>query len=216
MVDSGYSHTTVTPLLHGRSIQPAIRRLDIGGKFLTNYLKELVSIRHYNMMDETYLMNEVKEAVCYVSDDFRQDLEQTWKGGVGDGRTRQKDGGGGSGSNVVVDYVLPDYNTHRRGYVRPHDRSAIAAVKKRNVRKAGSGPGEDDAVSEDLMTLGNERFTVPELFFNPTDVGMKQAGLPETIMQSLHCLPGALWPAMLGNVLLVGGNAKIRGFLNRL
>jgi hypothetical protein len=36
-------------------------------KHLTNYLKEIVSMRQYNMVDETYIMNEVKEAVCYLA-----------------------------------------------------------------------------------------------------------------------------------------------------
>ncbi|KAI9797292.1 MAG: Actin- protein 6, partial [Piccolia ochrophora] len=75
VVDSGYSHTTINPLLNNRPIHAAVRRLDIGGKFLTNYLKELVSMRHYDMMDETHLMNQVKEAVCYVSSDFTADLD---------------------------------------------------------------------------------------------------------------------------------------------
>ena len=50
-------------------------RLDVGGKLLTNQMKELVSFRQWNMMDETYIMNEVKEACCYVSLNFAQDLE---------------------------------------------------------------------------------------------------------------------------------------------
>lgn len=36
-----------------------MRRLNIGGKLLTNYLKELVSYRQWNMMDEYLLMNQV-------------------------------------------------------------------------------------------------------------------------------------------------------------
>ena len=51
------------------------RRIDIGGKLLTNHLKELVSYRQWNMMDETYIINDVKEACCYVSTDFAKDME---------------------------------------------------------------------------------------------------------------------------------------------
>ena len=205
LIDSGFSHTTVTPLYKGRPVQQAIRRLDIGGKFLTNYLKELVSIRHYNMLDETHLMNEIKEAVCYVTTNFSRDLERTWKGGAGDRRKVGDDGG-----NIIVDYVLPDYNTQKQGYTRPHDPSLVAKLKKIGAVVGGSGPVED------FMTLGNERFTVPELLFNPGDVGMKQVGLPEAVMQSLSGLPPGLWPAMLANVVLVGGNTKIDGLVERL
>ncbi len=49
--------------------------IDVGGKLLTNQLKELTSFRQWNMMDETYIMNNVKEACCYVSLDFKRDLE---------------------------------------------------------------------------------------------------------------------------------------------
>ncbi|KAI9719781.1 MAG: hypothetical protein M1812_003269 [Candelaria pacifica] len=205
IIDSGFSHTTVTPLFRGRPIQSAIRRLDVGGKILTNYLKELVSIRHYNMMDETHLMNEVKEAVCFVSKDFNRDLQRTWKGGVGDRRDADS-----SGEGIVIDYVLPDYNTHRHGFMRPHDPSLSAKLKK-----LGAAAGANEGI-EDFMTLGNERFAVPELLFSPGDVGMKQPGVAEAVIQSMSALPSGLWPAMLANIMVVGGNAKIDGFVERL
>ena len=205
VIDSGFSQTTVTPVFKGRPIQQAIRRLDIGGKFLTNYLKELVSIRHYNMLDETHLMNEVKETICFISDDFRRDLERTWKG-TSNSRKKVLE----TDKEIVIDYVLPDYNGHKHGYMRPHDPSLTAKMKK-----IGSLAGTADMV-EDYMTLGNERFTVPELLFNPGDIGMKQPGLPETVMQSLSALPTGLWPAMLANILVVGGNSNLDGFMTRL
>ncbi|KAI9788240.1 MAG: Actin- protein 6 [Piccolia ochrophora] len=66
------------------------------------------------------------------------------------------------------------------------------------------------------MTLGNERFVVPELLFRPGDIGMEQAGIAELITHSLATLPGALWPALLANVVVVGGNAHMPGFVERL
>ena len=50
-------------------------RTDVGGKLLTNHLKELVSFRQWNMMEETYIVNDVKEKCCYVSTQFSADLE---------------------------------------------------------------------------------------------------------------------------------------------
>ena len=186
----------------GRAIQQAIRRLDVGGKVLTNYLKELLSIRHYNLINEEYLVNEAKEKICFISNDFRNDLERTWKGNL---KTRKQ-----TTDSLVIDYVLPDYNSGTQGFMRPHDPSLAAKVKKMG---ALANPG---GVVEDFMTLGNERFTVPELLFNPSDVGMKEAGLPETVLQSLSGLPTGLWPAMLANILVVGGNSLLDGFMERL
>ncbi|KAL1999039.1 hypothetical protein VTN02DRAFT_5154 [Thermoascus thermophilus] len=203
VVDSGYSHTTITPVYKGKPLQRAIRRLDIGGKHLTNYIKEMVSIRQYNMVDETYIMNEVKEAVCYVSNDFARDMERTWKG-------NKKRGQPDPGEGIVVDYVLPDPNANKRGYMRPHD--PFLNAKKRKSLLSGAGA----EALEDVLVLGNERFTVPEILFSPSDIGMKQAGIPDIILQSLSALPTGLHPAFLANVLVVGGNSLIPGFMERL
>ncbi|KAJ5108809.1 Actin-like protein arp6 [Penicillium angulare] len=201
VVDSGYSHTTITPVYKGRPLQRAIRRLDIGGKFLTNYLKEVVSMRQYNMVDESYIMNEVKEAVSFVSNDFKTDMEHTWKAD----KKRQVEEG------VVVDFVLPDPNAGRKGFMRPHD-PLLHAKKK----KGASSGLSSEILSEDVLVLGNERFAIPELLFNPGDIGMTSAGIPDMIMQSLSVLPPALHAAFLANVLVVGGNALIPGFMERL
>ena len=205
LIDSGFSGTTVTPVVHGRPIQQAIRHMDVGGKFLTNYLKEIISIRHYNMVDETHLVNEIKESVCFVSSNFQRDLERTWKGASPVQRAEKDDEKG-----IVLDYVLPDYSSHKQGHTRPHDPSLNAKMKKIGAMKV---PGE---AVEDFMTLSNERFCVPELLFNPQDIGMRQPGIAEVAFQSLTCVPTGLWPSMLANILLVGGNTLMEGFMNRM
>jgi actin-related protein 6 len=48
--------------------------MDLGGKALTNYLKELVSYRSLNVMDETLLIDDAKEKLCFVSLDAPRDL----------------------------------------------------------------------------------------------------------------------------------------------
>ncbi|KAF2966849.1 hypothetical protein GQX73_g6729 [Xylaria multiplex] len=201
LIDSGHSHTTVTPVFQGKPIHPAIRRLDIGGKFLTNYLTRVLSLRHYDMRNETYIVNEMKEAACYVSLDFKQDLERSWKGTRGERREPYVSGGG-----IAKDYVLPDFHTRSQGVVRDYDPAQASRAKRLAV-------GES---SEDVLTLRNERFTIPELLFNPSDIGMRQPGLPNLVLQSLQCLPQGLWPGFLANILVVGGNSLFDGFIQRL
>jgi actin-related protein 6 len=202
IIDTSYSDTTILPLYNGKLIQSAVRRLTVGGKLMTNYLKELSSLRHYNMMEETYLLNEIKEAVSYVvpsSQQFARDLERTWKGRLGDKRELD--------SSVVVDYVLPDYENAIHGLARPHD---PAKSRMRRGLQPLQGPRED------LLPLGNERFAVPELLFNPSDIGIQEAGIPGAVMESLNGLPEAPKVGLLANVVVVGGNSLISGFLNRL
>lgn len=67
-----------------------------------------------------------------------------------------------------------------------------------------------------VLPVGNERFTVPELLFTPSDIGMQQEGIAGTVLQSLQALPKGLWQAFLANVLVVGGTSKLPGFVARL
>ncbi|RYP26372.1 hypothetical protein DL768_011740 [Monosporascus sp. mg162] len=202
LVDSGYSHTTVSPILNGRPIHPAVRRLDVGGKLMTNHLTRLLSLRHYDMRNDTYIVNEMKEAACYVSLDFAGDLEKSWKGTRGERRESYLGGGG-----VAKDYVLPDFHTRSRGVVRDYDPSRASRAKK---------PAAGEFAGEDVLTLRNERFAVPELLFHPSDVGLRQSGIADVVLQSLRALPVGLWPALLANVVVVGGNSLFDGFVQRL
>lgn len=77
VVDSGYSFSHCTPFQQLTPIASGIRRVPVGGKLLTNYLKELLSFRHYNLLDETHLVTGIKEQLCMVSTNFLHDLEQS-------------------------------------------------------------------------------------------------------------------------------------------
>jgi actin-related protein 6 len=156
------------------------------------------------MRNDTYLVNEIKEACCYVSKDFSGDMERTWKGPKGDRREGFANAGG-----IAKDYVLPDYHARSKGYVRDHDPEQAGKLKKLQTGKSAE-------TAEDVLTLRNERFTVPELLFNPTDIGMRQSGIAQLVMESLSGLPLGLWPGFLANIIVVGGNANIEGFIWRL
>ncbi|XP_059069307.1 actin-related protein 6-like isoform X1 [Cryptomeria japonica] len=75
IVDCGFSFTHAAPVYQNFTINYGVKRIDLGGKALTNYLKELVSYRAVNMMDETYIMDDVKEKLCFVSLDVDHDLQ---------------------------------------------------------------------------------------------------------------------------------------------
>ncbi|KAF9026474.1 actin-domain-containing protein [Hymenopellis radicata] len=110
LIDSGFSFTHVVPLICGNIVWNAVKRqvrLDIGGKLLTNHLKELVSFRQWNMMDETYIVNDVKESCCFVSNDFRSDLEACR--------------GSSIANDIVREYILPDMSKNRSGRIRQRD-----------------------------------------------------------------------------------------------
>ena len=183
VVDSGYSFTHIIPYYRGRAVTMGIRRIDVGGKLLTNHLKEIVSYRQLHVMDETFVMNEVKEEVCYVTQDLYQDM-----------RTASVKG---SGNTIRKDYILPDFTNVKKGYVRNEE---------------GTKGGSD----EQVVRLFNERFTVPEILFHPSDIGIQQMGIPEAIVDSVQATPNKMWPHLYNNILLTGGNASLSGFKERM
>jgi actin-related protein 6 len=63
--------------------EKAIRRVNVGGKLLTNLLKESVSYRQWNMMDEFHIVNEAKEKLCFVSTEFTNDMTRARLSRVG-------------------------------------------------------------------------------------------------------------------------------------
>ncbi|KAF7728358.1 Actin- protein 6 [Apophysomyces ossiformis] len=113
IVDSGFSFTHIVPFLKGTGI----RRINVGGKLLTNQLKETVSFRHYDMMEETHIINEVKETCCFVSQDVFSDLQLC---------KRPYDQ-----NPIVQEYVLPDFTNRSRGHIRPKQgRQAVDAAEQ--------------------------------------------------------------------------------------
>ena len=264
VIDSGYSHTTITPLYNGLPIQRAIRRLDIGGKHMTNLLKDVISLRHFDLRQDTKIVNDIKEDVCFVSTDFNKDMERARKGqlqqkGISSQRSlksfsaenkenrrskedqedkeayvksNNEDGDEhGDEASVFIDYVLPNSAKIKRGFARPHDpQGRIRRQRQRQKmvfptdKAAAKTTPKHDISDEDedgdllSMTLSTERFTIPELLFHPSDHirSPQQPGISQVALQSLSVLPPALQPAFLSNILLVGGNANIPGFAQRL
>lgn len=180
VLDIGYSFCHIVPYVNGEKIKTGIRRIDIGGKLLTNHLKEVLSYRQLNVMDETYVVNQVKEDSCFVSENFFADMELA--------KANLKD------NTIVKDYVLPDFSTIKRGY----------------LTDAGT------VTDQQVLRMNNERFSIPEILFHPSDIGIKQMGIPEAIIDCLKSCEEEAWPHLLSNIVLTGGSSKFPGMKNRI
>jgi actin-related protein len=76
VIDSGYSFTHIQPIYNGNILYHASKRVNVGGKLITNYLKELISYKSWNMMEENYnIINQIKEKLAYVSLDYDRELQ---------------------------------------------------------------------------------------------------------------------------------------------
>lgn len=101
VVDSGFNATWVIPIIKGMVFWHGVRKFEIAGRFLSGVLREKISFRHYNVTDETILVNNIKESSCFVTMDYNKSLREM--------KTHPKEN--------VVEYVLPDFNTTTHGYV---------------------------------------------------------------------------------------------------
>ena len=58
--------------MDGKISLKATQRINVGGKLLTNLLKEFLSFRQVNVQDCTHLVNLLKEKYTYLSTDIFQ------------------------------------------------------------------------------------------------------------------------------------------------
>eukprot|EP00118_Oscarella_pearsei_P000012 m.3972 g.3972 ORF g.3972 m.3972 type:complete len:416 (+) comp10030_c0_seq1:125-1372(+) len=184
VVDAGFSFTHIVPTYQGLPIGAAVRRIDVGGKVLTNHLKDVVSYRQLNVMDETHVISQAKEDVCYVSMDLAGDMAMA----------RRRD----HTNSIVRDYLLPDFSGTRRGYIRP------------------TSGGEKLEEHQQIIRFTNERFSIPEILFSPSDIGIRQCGIPEAIIKSIQATPEILHPHLYGNIVVTGGSAALPNFRERV
>uniref|UniRef100_A0A8C4PWY1 Actin related protein 6 n=2 Tax=Eptatretus burgeri TaxID=7764 RepID=A0A8C4PWY1_EPTBU len=187
VVDSGFSFTHIVPFYKGRAIKSGIRRLNVGGKLLSNHLKEIISYRQLHVMDETYVINQVKEDVCYVSQQFYKDMKVAQLKG--------------EENTILTDYVLPDFSTIRKGYCK----------ERKDMIWSGKYPS-----GEQVLRLSNERFAVPEIMFHPSDIGIQEMGIPEAIRCAVESLTPEMQPHMYQNIVLTGGSSLFPGYRDRV
>lgn len=88
----GVSHTV--PVYEGYAISEAVRRIDLAGRDLTTHLANLLYETGHNMESsaEREIVRDIKEQLCYVAEDYQQELDAVEK---------QK-------KNVEKSYELPD------------------------------------------------------------------------------------------------------------
>ncbi|WCJ30031.1 actin-related protein 6 [Euphorbia peplus] len=208
VVDCGFSFTHAAPVFQNFTVNYGVKRIDLGGKALTNYLKELVSYRSVNLMDESFLMDDVKEKLCFVSLNMARDLQVA--------RKRGKD------NLFRCTYVLPDGINYTKGFVKDPDEAKryqnMTSVSCMDQPEVSEKPEERKRVdlTKNEFDLTNERFLVPEMIFHPSDLGMNQAGLAECIVRAVNSCHPMLHPVLYQSIILTGGTTLFPRFAERL
>ncbi len=64
------------PFFDGEVINYGVKKIDVGGKLLTNYLKERITFRSLDLSHEYRLVGDIKEKMCYVALDFNESMKK--------------------------------------------------------------------------------------------------------------------------------------------
>ena len=73
---------------------------------------------------------------------------------------------------LMKEFVLPDYKNIKHGFIRdPTPSINPMLLTDKELRE-----------QPQIVKMACERFNVPEVLFNPSDIGINQAGLAEAVV----------------------------------
>jgi actin-related protein 6 len=190
IVDSGFSSTTIVPTFENFPIFNAIKRVEIGGKLLTNFLKEsLINITDIDIRKEFYLINLMKEENCFISKNFLKDMNLS------------KIPINNNNINIIENNIITNSIFTKR-FILPEFRKNI----EKNNKK----------IDKFSILINNLRFVVPEIIFNPNMIGIEEGGIQEGIIQSINECHEDYKNLLFQNIICNGGNSKFDNFKERL
>ena len=191
IVDCGFSGCTAVPIFKGDALDEFAQRLNVGGRVLTNYLKEVLAYNAFDLQFSPLLLDDIKEKCCEIA--VKYDLLMA-KAAL----YQRQNVAGLVPENWQSHYKLPNFVDTCVGDSVDDEASAIAESENAQV-----------------IHLGSEKIAVPELLFRPQDCGIRQAGVAEMTARVIKNCPPALQPMFIENIVVVGAGARFGGFFDR-
>eukprot|EP00762_Andalucia_godoyi_P003212 ANDGO_01010.mRNA.1 Actin-like protein arp6 len=188
LVDSGYSFTYVVPVVDQRIKYSGVRRLGVGGKHISNFLKEQISFRQVNVSDENVLVERIKHETVFCAanvEDCMAECKQTPNG------------------------------VRRDVYVSQTEIRVVQGAEciwERRKLRAAQMESQDP-----IIPLSVERFMTPEALFEPQALlGISQCGMHEAVVDSYKALPEIMGLLAIHRMHCFGGNFSIPGLFEKL
>ena len=186
VLDSGDGVSHAVPVYEGFAMPSSIRRIDVAGRDVTEYLQLLFRKSGYvfHTSAEKEVVRDIKEKSCYVASDPKKE-EKEWSGygGVPEGK--------------VVEYPLPDGQKIKANH--PIHHTLVPRVANRCC-----------------VQVGAERFRAPEILFDPEIIGLEYPGIHQIVVDAINRTDLDLRKSLFGNIVLSGGSTLTKGFGDRL
>ncbi|CUG07521.1 actin-like protein, putative [Bodo saltans] len=208
VVDCGFSGCTITPYVAYRPMRSSIGRTLVGGKLLTNCLKETLSFSQMNLLEDTWIVNCIKESCCRVAEEGGPlSLQRMLKAAS---RKRARDDADDVASPTAavggpLVYALP---------------TVPAAMPAGCIAQ----PQQLKGCFRDAQTVkvAHESFIIPEVLFSPCDVGLDSSLGVVEVYQHVVCSERTLLaqlslvsPSVCRNTVVFGGTSNLPGFVSR-
>lgn len=190
VLDAGDGVTHAVPVFEGFSMPHAIRRIDLAGRDVTDYLQLLLRKAGHDLHTsaEREVVRTIKEKCCYIAQSPAKEEKEyshpsagsssgVGSSGLGSSGVGASAGSGSNGVTRTEEFRLPD----------------------------GS-----------VITLGAERFRAPEILFNPELVGQEYPGVHQVVVDSITRADLDLRKDLFANIVLSGGSTLCKGFGDRL
>ena len=199
VVDSGDGVTHIVPVYEGFALPDKIKRLDVAGRHLTEYMIKLLLLRGYtfNRTADFETVREIKEKVCYVGHDLELEKKLALE------------------TTTVMQTCAPP--RRRASPPLPPPRRRVPTPGAILTRHAARPSSRRYTLPDGrVIKVGAERFEAPEALFNPSLIGVESAGLGEMLFNVINSCDMDVRPDLYKHIVLSGGSTMYPGLPSRL